>query len=229
MKSKHLSSAALIVAILALVTALGGTSYAAKLITGKDIKNNSVAGKDIKNNSLTGKDIKNKSLTAADLKKGTLDDKLASRRVSASSGPSYEDARSNAKEYVLYKKGPLTVYGKCFTDTSSPDTYASIYIKSSANRSVFDSDQDNADGGLVDEFLNTNTLEEDSELLYDSVSTDSATFYGNHSTEFSAAAANGTMIMGFLTVGAKNGTLAGGNGAYGPGNSCLLGAQVWNN
>lgn len=57
---------------LALLIALGGTSYAAATITGKDVKDGSLTGKDIKNNSLTGKDIKNGSLRAADFKAGEL-------------------------------------------------------------------------------------------------------------------------------------------------------------
>jgi hypothetical protein len=51
---------------------LGGGSYAARLITGKQIKNNSVTGKDIKNNSATGRDIKNRSVRRKDLARGVL-------------------------------------------------------------------------------------------------------------------------------------------------------------
>jgi hypothetical protein len=55
-------SAAGIVAVLALVLAMGGTATAAKLITGKDVQNK----------SLTGKDVKGKSLGAGKLKPDTL-------------------------------------------------------------------------------------------------------------------------------------------------------------
>lgn len=58
-----------VIAFLALFACLAGTATAAKLISGKNIKNNSVAGKDIKNKSVTGKDVKNGSLGAADLSK----------------------------------------------------------------------------------------------------------------------------------------------------------------
>lgn len=47
-------------------------SEAARKITGKDIKNNSVTTKDIRNNNLTSRDIKNKSLRAVDFKPGQL-------------------------------------------------------------------------------------------------------------------------------------------------------------
>lgn len=46
------------IALLALFLALGGTSYAAVKITGKDIKNSSITGKDIRNKSLTPRDFK---------------------------------------------------------------------------------------------------------------------------------------------------------------------------
>ncbi|MAS55678.1 MAG: hypothetical protein CMJ44_13845, partial [Pimelobacter sp.] len=45
---------------------------AARKITGRDIKNNSVTSADIRNGSLTGKDVKNQGLTGGDIKIGTL-------------------------------------------------------------------------------------------------------------------------------------------------------------
>jgi hypothetical protein len=49
--------ASLLVAVLAVVLALGGTAAAAKMITGKKIKDESVTGKDIKDESLTADDF----------------------------------------------------------------------------------------------------------------------------------------------------------------------------
>ncbi len=65
-------SPAVFIALLALVVALGGPSYAAKMITGKNIKNSSITGQDIKNGSLTGQDVKKSSITGQDVKKGSL-------------------------------------------------------------------------------------------------------------------------------------------------------------
>ena len=66
-------------ASIALFVAMGGTSVAAdavssaaKLITGKQIKNNSVASGDLKNNSITATDIKDNSLLAQDFAPGQL-------------------------------------------------------------------------------------------------------------------------------------------------------------
>jgi hypothetical protein len=50
-------SPAMLVALLALFVALGGTSYAALSITGEDVENSSLTGKDVRNKSLTRKDF----------------------------------------------------------------------------------------------------------------------------------------------------------------------------
>lgn len=61
-----------VVSTLALCVALGGTSYAAVTITGKDVRNGSLTGKDVKKSSLTTRQVKNGSLLAADFKAGQL-------------------------------------------------------------------------------------------------------------------------------------------------------------
>jgi hypothetical protein len=49
--------------MLCLVLGIAGAAGAAKLITGKDVKNSSLTGADVKNRSLTAADIKKKSLS----------------------------------------------------------------------------------------------------------------------------------------------------------------------
>lgn len=63
---------ATVVAYLALFVAVGGTSYAALTITGKNVKDSSLSGLDIKNSTLTGADVKNRSLRARDFRAGQL-------------------------------------------------------------------------------------------------------------------------------------------------------------
>ena len=63
---------ALVVAVLALVVAMAGTSYAAAKITSAQIKNNTIKSKDIKDNEVAGKDVKDASLTGADIADGSL-------------------------------------------------------------------------------------------------------------------------------------------------------------
>ena len=62
----------LVISMIALFVALGGTGYAAIAITGKNVKNSSLTGKDVKDRSLSGKDVKDRSLKAADFGKGQL-------------------------------------------------------------------------------------------------------------------------------------------------------------
>jgi uncharacterized protein YjbI with pentapeptide repeats len=63
---------AFVVAVLALLLAVSGTSYAAGKITSAQIKNNTVSSADLKNNSAQGKDVKDGSLTGADIKDGSI-------------------------------------------------------------------------------------------------------------------------------------------------------------
>jgi hypothetical protein len=56
-----------VMATLALIVALGGTSYAAT-----SLKKNSVGSKQIKNSSITSSDVKNNSLTGSDIKESKL-------------------------------------------------------------------------------------------------------------------------------------------------------------
>jgi len=57
---------------LALFAALGGSSYAAVAITGKQVRDGSLSGRDVHNASLTGQDVRDASLRAGDFKPGEL-------------------------------------------------------------------------------------------------------------------------------------------------------------
>ena len=59
-----------VVATLALFVALGGSSYAALKVTGRDVKNNSLTGRDVKKDSLTGRHVR--SITTGDVTDGSL-------------------------------------------------------------------------------------------------------------------------------------------------------------
>jgi hypothetical protein len=79
MRSRHLTYAN-VMATIAVFVALGGSSYAAIKVTGKNVADSSLTGKDIRNNSVTGKDVKglksgdvaDRSLLAKDFKPGQL-------------------------------------------------------------------------------------------------------------------------------------------------------------
>jgi hypothetical protein len=61
-----------VVSMIALFVALGGTSYAAIKVTGKNVRNSSLTGVDVRNSSLTTADVKNRSLLGRDFKAGQL-------------------------------------------------------------------------------------------------------------------------------------------------------------
>jgi hypothetical protein len=61
-----------VAATLALVISLGGTSYAAVTITGKDIKNGTIKHADLGSSSVTSKNVRNGSLLARDFAAGQI-------------------------------------------------------------------------------------------------------------------------------------------------------------
>jgi hypothetical protein len=61
-----------ILSVAVLFVGLAGTATAAKLLTGKDIKNGSITGKDIKNGTVASKDIKNGTIAGTDIKTGSI-------------------------------------------------------------------------------------------------------------------------------------------------------------
>lgn len=65
-------SPAMVIAVLALFVALGGTVYAASAINGKTIKKNSLPGNRIKKKTVTGTQIKNDAITGTQVNESTL-------------------------------------------------------------------------------------------------------------------------------------------------------------
>ena len=66
-------SPSMVVALIALFVSLGGVSFgAATLISGKQIKNNTVGTKDLKNNDIRGKDVRTNTLTGSDIRESKL-------------------------------------------------------------------------------------------------------------------------------------------------------------
>ena len=71
MRNRLFAVLAVVVAA-ALLTMTPVVAQAAKLITGKDIKDSSVTGKDIKDSSLSGSDVKDSTVTGNDVKASSL-------------------------------------------------------------------------------------------------------------------------------------------------------------
>ncbi len=63
---------AMIVAVVALIAALGGSAYAATKIGTDDIQNNAITARQVENGTLKGKDFKEGGLTSSDVRDGKL-------------------------------------------------------------------------------------------------------------------------------------------------------------
>jgi hypothetical protein len=71
-KLKRRPSGAMIIALVALFVALGGTAVAKVLITGASVKNHSLTGTDVKNGSIKGANVANNTLTGKQIKESSL-------------------------------------------------------------------------------------------------------------------------------------------------------------
>jgi hypothetical protein len=118
-----------VVATFALFVALGGSSYAALTVTGKNVKNSSLTGADIKNNSVTGKDVKgirsgdvtDRSLLAKDFRAGQLPTgPKGDKGDKGDRGPGAVDLHFSApgqtgaiQKHTIAAAGPWTVSYSC--------------------------------------------------------------------------------------------------------------------
>ena len=112
-----------VMSTLALFVALGGTSYAAVEITGRDVKNGSLTGADVKNRSLTGVDVKNRSLTGSDVKDGAL----SARDLRQGTLPVTRWLLLNENGEIEEQSGGFTVASKPGVN-GQPATNPNIYV-----------------------------------------------------------------------------------------------------
>jgi hypothetical protein len=194
------------VALLALAIALSGTAYAANKIGSNQIKSNAVTTSKIKSNAVTPA----KTSAYKTLGNGV--------RIVATNGPTLDAARAAAPARRIYRKGPLTVYAKCYRDSVLNVLEGSMFMRTTRDFSIMEGDDDKAGGAAASDYLNRNTLEADRQL-------DAATVTGagaSYAESETMAAAPGGPAVSFITgVGVKNGP-AFANGPYGPGNACIF-------
>jgi hypothetical protein len=245
-KIRNRISPASLLAMVALFTALGGTGYAAVKIDGKDLKNKSVAGKKLKNKTITGGKVKSNTLGGTQIneaKLGTVPGAVNAtnavnaanaanvsgrqrtfKKVAATSAAGAPAAIAAAPEVELFKAGPLTVYGKCATDTAGPTTYAVVFVKTSQDGATLNSSVAQLYGSPA--FLTTGTPELGRIAVIATAGANTAVGAPWITTEFSAIAPNGSSFGAQVTAVAKNGNLPAGNGVYGAGDVCLFPGQM---
>ena len=69
---KLLPQPAMVVAVIALIAAIGGSAYAAAKIDTEDIANNAITARQVENDSLRGKDFREGGLKGTDIKDGKI-------------------------------------------------------------------------------------------------------------------------------------------------------------
>jgi hypothetical protein len=231
----------MVVACVALVLAMGGTTWAVSSLPGnsvgnKQIKNNAVTGVKVKNGSLTGSDIKRDSIGGTQIKESRLgkvpsaaktDDftHLRSAHVPAAA------SQADAPKVDLGSRGPFHFYGKCFNDGTK--TSAGIYVEVSAGvTAVFGTEGDDSSNEpahpsatpptLATGYLTSSSAEGDREVQ--TASANANTVNSNGNDEDFRASDGHTVLTGVIGAALiKNGTPAEGNGPFGAGNSCIIG------
>ncbi|MFL5846273.1 MAG: collagen-like protein [Solirubrobacteraceae bacterium] len=61
-----------VTSVLALIVALGGTTYAAVTVTGRDVRDGSLTGRDVRNGSLSGADVRDNSIDGSDIRRDAI-------------------------------------------------------------------------------------------------------------------------------------------------------------
>lgn len=126
-----------VMATVAVFIALGGSSYAAVKLNGKDIKKNTVAGKALKKNTLGGREINEAKLSlpkvaSASSADSALTAALANRATSSEKTDGLDGATVKgfntavpptpvATVTTIYSRGGLTIEGLCSDGSGFPD------------------------------------------------------------------------------------------------------------
>lgn len=108
--SSRRPSPALVISVIALFVALGGTGYAAVQISGKSLKNGSVTGKKLKNKTITGAKVKPDSLTGKEIKESSLGTVPSASSAASAGNASTLDGKS-AASFAAAKAEPVHIVG----------------------------------------------------------------------------------------------------------------------
>jgi hypothetical protein len=247
-------SPALIVAMIALVMAMSGAAVALPGrgdVESNDIEKDAVKSKHIAKNAVRSQEVQGKSLKGNDLKDGAIDNKQLKEdavdsakveagglndsdladyevlgesfvRVTATEAATEAAAQAAAPETQLFSKGQVSIYAKCFRDTGAGITFGEIYARTTANGAILQGNDNLPSGNAT--LLDTTTAEEDRELDTQTETIADAGSVGE--AEGVLIAPDGTDLHILTHIAVKQGTFAGGNGAFGDGNVCLFGGSV---
>lgn len=230
-----------VIGILAVV-AVSGIAWAAlpkNSVTTRQIKDSTIKTNDIRSGAVRSSDVKDNAVSGADVNESTFGDvptlaghtQLSAQTFTATDGADEATARAAAVEDTLLESAPVTITTSCFRDTGTDTVYHEVYVKTSVDGVIMDTDEDDLEGGpLTTDFLNDDTAKDARQLYSTSASNDDTNLANPGSGEFVIRAADGSTWHGWITTGARNGTQATA-GAWGTAeHGCLItGGVVYNN
>jgi hypothetical protein len=194
-------SPAMIVAMIALFAALGGSAYAAKKIGSNEIKANAITTGKIKKNAITTSKIKKEAVTGAKINETTLGPvpsaTNATNAVNATNWSRYVvipiTKASVGQTVQLYTNGPFTFYGRC-GDAGGGETEAHTFVTTTEAGSSMSSYEDS----YYQADFNPGT-EAQINYTVDSSGPESNEYDGNYYQAFTAMSPNGsTRLAGSL-------------------------------
>jgi hypothetical protein len=201
-------------------------------IRSQEVEGKSLKGNDLKDGAIGTKQIKDDAVTSQQVEAGSLNDTDMSDyeaigdgsfvRVTATEAASEAAAQAAAPETELFTKGQLTIYAKCFRDTTAGATFGEIYARTSANGAILQGTDTLPAANAT--LLDTTTAEEDAEVDTQTITAADSGAVGE--AENVLIAPDGTDLQFDSHIAVKQGTFPGGNGAFGDGNVCLFGGVV---
>ena len=159
-------SPSMAVAVMALVVASTGTSYATGLIGSADIRNNSVQSQDIKNRTIQGKDVKKGTIGAKQVKDGSL----RARDFKAGQLPSGPQGPAGVGRWALVDAtGAIIAQSGGFSVTAAYPTLAPMGADVAglrANGTVYvNAGEDLSDNGILAVVALQNTVDQNGDTI----------------------------------------------------------------
>jgi hypothetical protein len=195
-------SPALVISILALFVALGGSAYAASKIGTKDIKNNAITPAKIKKNAVTTAKLKDNAVTGSKINEGSLGSvPSAATATNATNAVNAENAKnwsryatsglkkaSVGQSVTLLTVGPFTMTGKC-KDLGGGNIEAATYLTTSQpgsnmysyEDSYYENDFDPGTEAEIGESISSTTAE--------------VGFWYSYYTNFTATSGDGATLL----------------------------------
>lgn len=225
-----------VMSTIAVFLALGGISWAAatlpknsvgtkqlrkSAVNNSDIRGRAVSGPKVRKDTLSGYHINESGLTNVPMADAVATDFTSVyKRVAANgSGATVAAARAAAAEVPLLTHGQITLYAKCYIDTTANALWGEVIARTSADGATAFSTDNPFNGDP--EFLNTGTTEVNRVSNSTVAMNNAATSTVDSAMEFFGPDSNGMRVSS--TIWIKHGTLPQGSALLAHGDQCAFG------